>query len=365
MVQKLEQETMEKEMTIVVLREEAVACHESERHAEAEHSKNIASMQTEISDLRESIRERDEKLRLLQESQLLSSDELSNAIKSLENDLNGKREELQFSQAENMSLHEIIRTMESTEASQAAQLVAASQKAVLAETSLAERDSLIKIAEERIARLEGMLNESNQVSDTRMNKCKAEIAVLREQIQEMERQHAFEAAELNAEYRQEVAELQDALQRAKETIEQQKAIAIAHEQTASTLRAELERKEQARVRLAQLKAANTPPDFGALQAKMQAVSGRSATKSLNNSLGSSTGSQTGGAIGDSDAAVLTTLKAEVQASKSQLAAAKDVISSKDQCIQKLEQRVLDLESNIAAYRRVSCGHQLRIGATSL
>lgn len=332
-------------MTITILREEVVACHDNEERLKPAQESRLSAVQAQVADLQKVVNERNEQILDLQKGNVALSTDTSAAIAKLQGELDKARHNQQ-------KLQEAMKALEGREISQIAEVANLSQEVALAEKSLQEREARIKTMQQEIANLNETHQNSQRDADQELKDVTKQLSALKDQVREMEREHALEAAGMDAEYRDKFEHLKAALLSVQHAAEQHKATISSHEETIITLRSELEKKEQARIRLAQLKAANTPPDFGALQAKMQAVSGRSTSKTLSSSLNSSTGSQHAPNSSENEAA-LTNLRAELQAAKTKLQGADKGNTEKNLRIRQLEQRILDLESSIAVFRQVS------------
>ena len=271
-------------MTITILREEVVGCHENEERLKQEQQSRLSAVQSQVADLQKVVDERNEQVLALQKGKTALQSDTSAAVSKLHGELTQARESLQASADDQRKLQEAMKTLESREISQNDELAKVLQRIAAAEKSLQERESRIETMQKEMADLTESHENFQRDADQRLEKVRNECITLKDQLKEMEREHALEAAGIDADYGEKFEHLKASLRSAQYAAEQHKATISEHEQTIGTLRSELEKKEQARVRLAQLKAANTPPDFGALQAKMQAVSGRSNSKALNSSL---------------------------------------------------------------------------------
>lgn len=373
-------------------------------HATQVHRQEMQESNARLNEVRMDLNEKTRRIAELEQAEALSGLSASAATKELKN-------ELQRSKAE---LEQLRLTHTEEKAALQKQLQLAQDDLVDCQASLEARQAQIAQLQESAATASEEAKTAQATSQDVIVKAEARVQSLEKQISELKRDQALEVAEIDAEYRQNAKRLQKPLQEAHASVEQQKLLVVekdkalltlqsevtaaqntilelreshdagertmsslknvleereqAHvaletacaerDQKITTLKNELDQKEQARVRLAQLKAANTPPDFGALQAKMQAVSNRSASKSLSNSLGALEGTRSN-ASSDQEKA-LAGLKAELQTIQSRLKEAEKTIASRDRQVRDLlhaEQdyikRIAELEDAIAGFRKVS------------
>lgn len=359
-----------------------------------------------VNEVHMDLNEKTKRITELEQAEALSGLSASAATKELKNELQQAKTELE----------QLRSTHTEEKAAIEKQLRLAQNDLVDCQASLEARQAQIAQLQEIAATASEEAKTAQSTSQDAIVKAEARVQSLEKQISDLKRDQALEVAEIDAEYRQKAKRLQQSLQEAQSSLEQQKLLVtekdkalitlrseITAAQTANlelrerydagertisslkdvleereqarlaletacaerdqkitTLKNELDQKEQARVRLAQLKAANTPPDFGALQAKMQAVSNRSASKPLSNSLGALEGTRSN-ASSDQEKA-LAGLKGELQTIQSRLKEADKTIASRDRQVRDLlhaEQdyikRIAELEDAIAGFRKVSTG----------
>lgn len=387
------------------LEQNLLELRKKEEEASRDYSDTLSILRKEVENLRELVKQkdsaisnlkeaeavRDRQITRLEEAEASSQLSASAAMEKVRRDLKALQAEYEAAIAAHATEKANLLERAST----------ADGKLAECESVLRVRDAEISRLQEQAASDQQGAQKTQEALQKRIEEANAAMSRIQLQLTTLEREQALEVAEITAEYRQSSTELKNTLALAEASVEQQERAATAHKSLISklqeqlackdqalatlqdsfnlsqetvselkkatkqsdqtvrslteaindkdhaiaSLREELDKKEQAeqaRMKLAQLKAANAPPDFGALQAKMQAVSSRSTSKSLSNSLGSS----------DSDRMSLT-LKAELEASQGKLRETEKTVDSQSRLLRQYEERIAELEADIARFRQVS------------
>lgn len=338
-------------MTVAILREEIVACHDREEHLTTKHRDSLSAVKTQVLDLQQRIEQQEIEIRQLKDAKGAMQSEASKSVQELQEDLEKTRRELRASQASQEDLQRRLQELKAAETVRSVAEQAAAQKLILAEEGVAERDASIAMMKKKLTSLEETLGAAHREAIRELDQVKTEKFSLESQIVQLKRDHASEAAEMHGEYRAASEQSEKSRRDAEDGLAKLKAPASLQNDTIESLRAELEKKEQARAHLAHLKAANTPPDYEALSAKMQAVKGRSSGKNMQNSLGTSTSSVQAIEQNDFDANATLT-KAELARTQKRLQDAIHKSAKQQERIAELELHIEELKGSILDYRQV-------------